>query len=129
MGKKEVSNSKDNSKKVQSKVKLITPIVMLLPTAIVAIYTYFQRYNIDKWLIVVFGTMVLFLVIGSILENMVRYFEKSNKEKEEKQKQEELSKASMGSDDTDRSSVDDTVKEEADGSEVPGRKTRRRNRN
>ena len=55
---------------------------MLSATAIVAIYTYLQRYPIARWLVIVFGTMVLFLIIGLILEKMIEYFEKVNFVKE-----------------------------------------------
>ena len=63
--------------------RLIAPIVMLSATAIVAIYTYLQKYPIGRWLVIVLGTMVLFLIIGLILEKMIEHFEKTNFEKEE----------------------------------------------
>ncbi len=74
--------------------RLIAPVIMLSATAIVAIYTYLQRYPIARWLVIVFGTMVLFLFIGLILEKMIEHFEKVNFEKElqkkEQEKQDEL---------------------------------------
>ena len=37
--------------------RLIAPVIMLSATAIVAIYTYLQRYPIARWLVIVFGML------------------------------------------------------------------------
>ena len=90
--KKNVKKSVKNGVDVNS--RLIAPIIMLSATAVVAIYTYLQRYPIARWLVIVLGTMVLFLIIGLILEKMIEHFEKANFEKElqkkEQEKQDEL---------------------------------------
>ncbi|MCH4192840.1 MAG: hypothetical protein LKF52_11070 [Butyrivibrio sp.] len=83
-GKKEKKTIKAVRKNgISSGSRLIAPIVMLSATAIVAIYTYLQKYPIGRWLVIVLGTMVLFLIIGLILEKMIEHFEKTNFEKEE----------------------------------------------
>ena len=74
---------------VSANSRLIAPVVMLSATAVVAIYTYLQRYPIGRWLIIVLGTMVLFLIIGLVLETMVEHFEKINFEKELQKKAQE----------------------------------------
>ena len=74
---------------VSANSRLIAPVVMLSATAVVAIYTYLQRYPIARWLVIVLGTMVLFLIIGLILEKMIEYFEKTNYEKELQKKAQE----------------------------------------
>ena len=90
--KKNVKKSVKNGVDVNS--RLIAPIIMLSATAVVAIYTYLQRYPIARWLVIVLGTMVLFLIIGLILEKMIEYFEKVNfvkeLQKKEQEKQDEL---------------------------------------
>ena len=78
--KKNVKKSVKNGVGVNS--RLIAPVIMLSATAIVAIYTYLQRYPIARWLVIVLGTMVLFLIIGLILEKMIEYFD--NQENYEK---------------------------------------------
>jgi|GEM_PF-1130880 len=95
-GKKPVKQNVKKSVKngVSAKSRLIAPTIMLSATAVVAIYTYLQRYPIARWLVIVLGTMVLFLIIGLILEKMIEHFEKVNFEKElqkkEQEKQDEL---------------------------------------
>ena len=85
--KKNVKKSVKNGVGVNS--RLIAPVIMLSATAVVAIYTYLQRYPIARWLVIVLGTMVLFLIIGLILEKMIEYFEKTNYEKELQKKAQE----------------------------------------
>ena len=95
-GKKPVKQNVKKSVKngVSAKSRLIAPTIMLSATAVVAIYTYLQRYPIARWLVIVLGTMVLFLIIGLILEKMIEYFEKVNfvkeLQKKEQEKQDEL---------------------------------------
>ena len=85
--KKNVKKSVKNGVDVNS--RLIAPIIMLSATAVVAIYTYLQRYPMARWLVIVLGTMVLFLIIGLILEKMIEHFEKANFEKELQKKEQE----------------------------------------
>ena len=66
-----------------NKIKLITPFVMLSGTAIIAIHTYLQRFEMGDWLIIVLGSAVLFLIIGASLEKMITYFMRINQEKED----------------------------------------------
>jgi uncharacterized membrane protein len=69
--------------KEANKVKLITPFVMLLGTAIISIHTYLQRFAMGDWLVIVLGSAVLFLILGASLEKMITYFMRINQEKED----------------------------------------------
>jgi|GEM_PF-5705967 len=60
---------------IDKKTKLIAPFVSLLGTAVIAIVTYMRHFETGRWIIVVFSCLVLFLLFGSILQNMVEKFE------------------------------------------------------
>ena len=80
--------------------KLITPLIVLSCTAIIAIYSYFQRYPVGDWFVIVCTSIVIFLVIGLIVEKMVTRFLEINYEKavaeyEEAQRLEEEARAAM----------------------------------
>ena len=75
--------TKEKREERKSKRKLIPPFFMLSAAAIVAIYTYFQGYELGRWLVTLFGVMVLFLFLGQCFEWMLEYFEKVNFEREE----------------------------------------------
>lgn len=60
---------------IDPKTKLIAPLVTLLGTAVVAVFTYFDKMPAGRWFVVVCATLVLFLLIGYILQNMVEKFE------------------------------------------------------
>lgn len=62
--------------------KLITPLIVLSCTAIIAIYSYFQRYPVGDWFVIVCTSVVIFLVIGLIIEKMITKFADVNYEKE-----------------------------------------------
>jgi len=87
--------------KEANKIKLITPFVMLLGTAIISIHTYLQRFEMGDWLVIVLGSAVLFLIIGACLEKMITYFMRINKEKEDAEKaalEEEMEAMEAGAD-------------------------------
>lgn len=69
----------DELKKVNT--KLITPLIVLTCTAIIAIYTYFKHYPAGDWFIIVFASVVIFLAIGLIIEKMITRFMEINYEK------------------------------------------------
>ena len=69
----------DELKKINT--KLITPLIVLSCTAIIAIFTYFKRYPAGDWFIIVFASVVIFLVIGLIIEKMITRFMEINYEK------------------------------------------------
>lgn len=71
----------DQVKKVNT--KLITPLIVLGGTAIIAIFTYFKHYPAGDWFIIVFASVVIFLVIGLICERMLNRFLEINFEKAE----------------------------------------------
>ncbi len=80
--------------------KLVTPVIVLTCTAIIAIYTYFERYPVGDWFVIVFASVVIFLVIGLIVEKMITRFvdinyEKAVAELEEAKRLEEEARAAM----------------------------------
>ncbi|MCR5772279.1 MAG: hypothetical protein K6G87_13740 [Butyrivibrio sp.] len=60
---------------IDPKTKLIAPFVTLLGTAVIAVFTYFDGMPTSRWFIVVCTTTVLFLLFGSILQNMIEKYE------------------------------------------------------
>lgn len=88
----------DEIKKINT--KLITPLIVLSCTAIIAIFTYFKHYPAGDWFIIVFASVVIFLVIGLIIEKMITRFmeinyEKAVTEREEAERLEEEARAAM----------------------------------
>ena len=88
----------ENIKKVNT--KLITPLIVLGCTAIIAIFTYFKRYPVRDWFVIVFVSVVVFLIIGLIIEKMINKFldvnyEKAMAEKAEAERLEEEARAAM----------------------------------
>ena len=84
----------------QINTKLITPLVVLSATAIIAIFTYFKRYPAGDFFVIVFTSVVVFLVIGLIVEKMITRFleinyEKAMAEKMEAERLEEEARAAM----------------------------------
>ena len=60
---------------IDPKTKLIAPFVTLFGSAVIAIFTFFDNMPTARWYIVVFATMVLFLFLGAVLQNMVEKYE------------------------------------------------------
>ncbi len=88
----------DQIKKVNT--KLITPLIVLGCTAIIAIFTYFKRYPAGDFFVIVFASVVIFLIIGLIIEKMINRFVEINYEKEmaeraEAERLEEEARAAM----------------------------------
>jgi flagellar biosynthesis/type III secretory pathway M-ring protein FliF/YscJ len=80
--------------------KLITPLIVLSATAIIAVFTYFKHYPVGDWFIIVLSSVVIFLVIGLIIERMITRFleinyEKALAEKEEAERLAEEARAAM----------------------------------
>ena len=61
--------------------KLITPLIVLSATSVIAIFTYFKRYPVGDWFVIVFASVVIFLIIGLITEKMITRFLEINYEK------------------------------------------------
>ncbi len=88
----------DQIKKVNAKV--ITPLIVLVCTAIIAIFAYFKRYSAGDFFVIVLAAVVIFLIIGLIIEKMLNRFleinyEKAMAEKLEAEKLEEEARAAM----------------------------------
>ncbi len=80
--------------------KLITPLIVLGGTAIIAIFTYFKHYPAGDWFIIVFASVVIFLIIGLLCEKMINRFleinyEKAEAERLEAERLEEEARAAM----------------------------------
>ena len=80
--------------------KLITPLIVLSCSAIIAIYSYFKRYPVGDWFVIVCASVVIFLIIGLIVERMITHFVDINYEKalaeiEEARRLEEEARAAM----------------------------------
>ncbi len=96
----------DQIKKVNT--RLITPLIVLTCTAIIAIFTYFKRYPAGDFFVIVFASVVIFLFIGLVIEKMLNRFleinyDKAMAEKAEAERLEEEARAAMeaeGGDDT-----------------------------
>ncbi len=99
--------------------KLITPLIVLGGTAIIAIFTYFKRYPAGDWFVIVFASVVIFLVIGLICEKMINRFleinyEKAEAERLEAERLEEEARAAMeaeGGEDTEDVATQDIPSE------------------
>ncbi len=80
--------------------KLITPLIVLSCTGVIAIFTYFKHYPVGDWFVIVFASVIIFLVIGLITEKMITRFievnyEKAMAEKLEAERLEEEARAAM----------------------------------
>ena len=79
---KEKNSSFDNIEAIKKiNTKLITPLIVLSATAVIAVFTYFKRYPVGDWFIIVFASVVIFLIIGGITEKMIARFLEINYEK------------------------------------------------
>jgi hypothetical protein len=80
--KKEEIDKFDNIEAIkQINTKLITPLIVLSATAVISIFAYFKRYPVGDWFIIVFASVVIFLIIGGITEKMIARFLEINYEK------------------------------------------------
>ena len=80
--------------------KLITPLIVLSCTAIIAIFTYFEHYPVGDWFVIVCTSVVIFLILGLNIEKMITKFvdinyEKAVAELEEAKRLEEEARAAM----------------------------------
>jgi flagellar biosynthesis/type III secretory pathway M-ring protein FliF/YscJ len=80
--------------------KLITPLIVLSATAVIAIFAYFKHYPVGDWFVIVCASVVVFLIIGLIVEKMITRFvdinyEKAVAEREEARRLEEEARAAM----------------------------------
>ncbi len=88
----------DQIKKVNTRV--VTPLIVLSCTAIIAIFTYFKRYPAGDFFVIVFASVVVFLFIGLVIEKMLNRFlqinyDKAMAEKAEAERLEEEARAAM----------------------------------
>ena len=93
-----MNTEKAEDKKVNT--KLITPLIVLSATAVIALFTYFKRYPVGDFFVIVFASVVIFLIIGLIVERMITKFleinfEKAEAERLEAERLEEEARAAM----------------------------------
>ena len=98
---------KDENEEVEEKVyddikkwnaKIVTPVIVLTATLFIAVYTYFKHYPVGVWIRILVICVMIFLVIGSIIEKMISGFvdinyDKAVAERREAEKLEEEGKA------------------------------------
>ncbi|MBR0092436.1 MAG: hypothetical protein IJP92_12135 [Lachnospiraceae bacterium] len=85
----EENKKKDDTRKrvnIGARTGMIAPVVSLGCTAIIAIYTYRQGYPFLWWLLLFFGSLAGFLLLGSILQTVVELFVERIIDKEEEEK-------------------------------------------
>ncbi|MBO6242508.1 MAG: hypothetical protein J6O61_17035 [Butyrivibrio sp.] len=74
-------NTDDTEEIKKFNTKLITPFIVLFSTAVIAVFTYFKHYPVGDWFVIVFASVVIFLVIGLLTEKMITRFIEVNNEK------------------------------------------------
>lgn len=68
------------------KNKLFAPFLMLLAGAVVSIVMYIKRYDLQQMLTILIGVLVIFYLIGWLIQKKVWNFMKQIKEKEAEEK-------------------------------------------
>ena len=105
----EAKEIKDENEEVEEKVyddikkwnaKVVTPVIVLTATLFIAVYTYFKHYPVGVWIRILVICVLIFLVIGGIIERMISGFvdinyEKAVAERREAEKLEEEARAAM----------------------------------
>ncbi|MBQ3796237.1 MAG: hypothetical protein II842_08115 [Butyrivibrio sp.] len=100
---------KDENEEVEEKVyddikkwnaKIVTPVIVLTATLFIAVYTYFKHYPVGVWIRILVICVLIFLVLGSIIEKMISGFvdinyDKAVAERREAEKLEEEARAAM----------------------------------
>lgn len=90
--------------------KLVTPVIVLFATSIIAIYAFFQHYPVGDWFKIVCISVVIFLIIGFIFEHMITRFvdinyDKAVAEAQEARRLEEEARAAMEAEGGDESGI------------------------
>lgn len=68
---------------MSKQLRLLPAFVMLLAGLIASIMTYINKYETKEALIIITATLVLFYILGSILQKVIHKFEEDNKPVEE----------------------------------------------
>jgi p-aminobenzoyl-glutamate transporter AbgT len=90
--------------------KLVTPVIVLFATSVIAIYAFVKHYPVGDWFVIVFSSVIIFLIIGFIIERMITGFVDTNYEKaiaeaEEARRLEEEARAAMEAEGGDESGI------------------------
>ena len=78
----------EERERIRRKLKLVTPMVMLTAGAIVAIYLFLKEALLGDYLVIVFGTLLLFFIIGILIEYLITHFVQVNWYKEDLEREE-----------------------------------------
>ena len=69
-------NETEEFKKLNKKI--ITPLVVLSATAIIAIFTYFKHFPVGEWFLIVLCSLIIFVGISLFFEKMIVGFVAGN---------------------------------------------------
>ena len=92
--------------------KIVTPVIVLTATLIIAVYTYFEHYPLGVWVRILVICVLIFLIIGFIVEKMISGFvdinyEKAVAERREAERLEEEARAAMEAEGTLETNVEE----------------------
>ena len=84
--------------------------IVLFATSVIAIYAFVKHYPVGDWFVIVFSSVIIFLIIGFIIERMITGFVDTNYEKavaeaEEARRLEEEARAAMEAEGGDESGI------------------------
>lgn len=61
--------------------RIITPLIVLSATAIIAIFTYFKHFPVREWFLIVLCSLIIFVLISLFFEKMIMGFVAGNEER------------------------------------------------
>ena len=74
---------------MSKRLKMLPAFVMLLAAALTSIITYCVRYETKTALLILLGVMILFYILGTVLQRVIASFEKANQPKPEEKSDEQ----------------------------------------
>ncbi len=74
---------------MSKRLKMLPAFVMLLAAAFTSIITYCVHYETKTALLILLGVMILFYILGMILQRVIASFEKANEPKPEEKSDEQ----------------------------------------
>lgn len=74
---------------MSKRLKMLPAFVMLLAAAFTSIITYCVHYETKTALLILLGVMILFYILGTILQRVIASFEKANEPKPEEKSDEQ----------------------------------------
>ena len=74
---------------MSTKLKLLPVLIMLLAGAITSVITYILKYETSTMLWILAGVLLLFYILGTIVQKIIHRFEEQIEEEEEQRAREE----------------------------------------